>query len=266
MWAKAVTWARALAALWVAIVVLLAVLQQFGVVPDAPRGEAVVWVVSLSIIAVDNVGTLISRRVHGRRTQRQAKLHKAAMGLVMTLAQAKEVRFEDIGVCIYIETRRSRVFKRARRLNHSSLRRIHRFRPSDYPQQSGVAWTSAKGTVGECWRQKKGSYKNWHAIAAKWGQAVLSDANFLKIPEATRAGFTREEFMSISGKYSEIYAEPIWHSAKEGVLLGVIAVDRLYSDEDDPFRPQIGAKRTRELASATASAVSRILKPKSDDD
>ena len=185
MWAKTVAWLRAAAALWAGIIGVLAILQGLNVIPTAPKVEAFVWVVSLSIIALDNVGTLVSRRIHSRRTQREEKLDQAAMSLAIALAQTQAVRFEELGICIYVETRWSKVFGRSR--PQEGLKRIRRFRPAGYPQQSGVTWTSAKGTVGECWTNKTVVHKDWSAIARRWGGAAMNDdAGFKRIPEATR--------------------------------------------------------------------------------
>ncbi|WP_309617703.1 hypothetical protein [Salinibacterium sp.] len=215
---------------------------------------------SLAIIAVDNVGTLISRRIHTRRSERGRQLERAAMSLAILVARSwADVRFEHLGVSVFVETRWSKI----RRLSGSEvrLRRVSRFRPAEFPQQSGISWSGEKGAVGECWRTKKHSYVNWQAVAKKWGDLDLTEEDFEKIAIKTRAGFSRTDFSAIAGKYSEVHAEPIWHGKKERELLGVLSIDRVFSAEDDPFISRLDSQGTREAAAGAASAAAAILRP-----
>ena len=268
MWVRFVTWARAGAALWAGLITLGVVLQQLKLVPELPRLESYVWVISLAIIAVDNIGTLVSRKIHSRWTQRSQKLDKAAVSLGVALAHHhKAVRFEEIGVSVYVETLRSRIDRRLGIRSVASLKRLSRSRPTGHPQQSGIAWTAGKGTVGMCWLEQKTIYKNWHPIALRWGEAEFEDdASYLKLGKNSRQGLDRPEFAKIIGKYSEVLAEPIWDHRKERRLMGVLAVDRVFRREEDPFMPQFDSAGTRQQAAAAASAVSRILLPNSDDE
>jgi hypothetical protein len=263
MWSKIITTARALAAAWVGVLVAFEAMQRVGLVPDAPKAEEVAWVVSLVIIAGDNIGTLISRKIHRGLSVREKALQQGSMSLLIAIARHHaDVRFEHLGVSVYVETLVSKV---GRRLGlNFKLKRIHKFRPGQ-PQQSGISWVGRKGTVGQCWDDKKAAYKDWKAVAQKYGHVEVTEDEYLKIKESTRQGFTRTEFQSVCGKYSEIIAEPVWDARREGRLLGVLAVDRAYGGEDDPYIPRLSARATREQAVASASVVANILKPKGSD-
>lgn len=261
VWMRFVTWARAGAALYAALITLGVALQSLKILPDLPKLEPFVWVVSLAIIAVDNIGTLISRRIHSRWTQRTEKLEKASIGLGVALARHhKAVRFEEIGVTVYVETRRSRMHRRFGGSSPAVLKRLSRHRPTGHPQQSGIAWTEGKGVVGTCWAEQKTTYRNLHKVAKQYAEAPVADeAAYLKISAATRQGLDRFEFAKVIGKYSEVLAEPIWDHRRERRLMGVLTVDRVFIDGKDPFMPQLGTPETRQQAAAAASTMSRIL-------
>ncbi|MGC5224894.1 hypothetical protein ACPW96_20205 [Micromonospora sp. DT81.3] len=261
-WSRTVFWLRIGAALFAGAVGVLAVLDYYGVITLLPSFEPIVWSISLAIIAVDNIGSLISRGIRARVGRRNERIEKALMGLMISLVKNRSLRFEDLGVSVYVPWWRDR-FRRRPHM-HVRLKRIVRYRPAGYPPQSGVSWTPGKGVVGEAWSRRKTRHKNWHAIAARYAGQDITEDQFLQIPEATRYGFAYEEFVSIVGKYSEVLAEPIWHGWKDRVMVGVLAIDRPYKAEEHTFRTQLDKKPTLEVAAASASTVGGILKPKAD--
>ena len=260
MWGKTVFVLRISAAVWAGLVGLGVVLQIAQVIPALPKLEPYVWGVSLAIIAVDNVGTLFVRKARADREARDQKIQSTLQAALRQLVASRDLRLEDLGANVYLASN----WKRMRRSPASTvkLERTARYRPIGYPQQSGIAWTGTTGAVGECWRKRGVVYKNWHAVAEKYGGVEMTEPAFLKIAADTRNGFSYREFLTIVGKYSEIVAEPIWHPGNERVILGVLAIDRAYQDGSSTFVPLLGKRATYETAGLAARAIGAILKPK----
>lgn len=261
-WSRIVLVLRVSAALFALIVGVLSVLEHYELVTLSPNFDPWVWSVSLAIIAADNVGSLTSRGIRARLGSRNAEIEKALMGLLINLAKARPLRFEEMGASVYVPWWRDRVLRKPE--SEVRLKRVVRFRPAGFPQQSGVSWTPAKGAVGECWRLKKTVHKNQHASAREYAGAEITAEQFTAIPEASRAGFDLDEFRSIAGKYAEVLAEPIWDPRKERRIVGVLAIDRPYKGEDASFKVEFSRRATREVAAAAASLISGNLVSKAD--
>jgi hypothetical protein len=249
------------AVLWVAAVGIVAALQASGLVPDLPKLEPWAWAVSLVVLGVDNAGTLVLRAQQSHRRGQNQQIEKALQSLLIEVAKGGKVRFEELGASVYRPSRRDRFNRKDQ--DPDLILRVVRYRPAGYPQQSGVTWTPSKGIVGRAWSSRREAYIDWRPIVARYaGVADMTDEQFLKkIPEKTRLGFTRTEFVAIVDKYSEILAVPIWHGRKDNKLVGVLSIDRAYKADDATFNPQLNAKGTREVAVATGSVVARILFP-----
>jgi hypothetical protein len=260
MWSRLVFWLRLGAVLFAGIVGLLAVLDFYQVLQLSPNFDPWVWSISLAIIAADNVGTLISRAVRARLGRKDAKIEAALMSLLLAVTDAGDLRFQDLGASVYVTTWRGRLRGRSGR-RPMPLKRIHRFRPSGYPLRSGIAWSAATGAVGECWRTHRVVHKKWHAIATTYDGVELDEAQFAKISKDARSGFTCEQFNAIVGKYSEIVTVPIWHGRNDRRQIGVLSLDRVFQADQPDFSYQLGKKDVLAVASATASAAGRILKP-----
>lgn len=260
MWPRVVFWLRLGAVAWVTLVGVVAALQASGTVPRLPKLEPWAWAFSLVILGIDNAGTLISRGVHKIARERNAELEKALMSLLIDVARSGGVRFEDLGASVFQPSRLDRL---VRREPHQLVRTV-RFRPSDYPLQSGIDWAPSKGAVGAAWSGRKEVYKNWRNIAERWGGVDdMSDDQFKRISASSRMNFSKKEFLAIAGKYSEVLVLPIWHR-KKNRMIGVLSIDRAFKAEDATFTPELEKKGTREVAAATASLVGRILHPNGD--
>lgn len=258
-WPRTVFTLRIAAVTFAGLVGLAAVLQHFELITLAPAFEPWVWGISLSIIALDNLGTVVSRKYHNSRAAQYFKMERHLMAMVIQLSQSRDLRFEELGASIYVA---SKLPKRSR--SPVRLKRIMRFRPAGYPQRSGIKWTAATGTVGDCWTNQTTRHKNTHAIAAKYVGTAIEPAAYAKIPKETRQGFTCKEFNAIVGNYSEILAVPIWHGRKERKLVGVLTVDRLYQEDEASFSPYLNKSDPTNVAATAASAVGRTLYPGSE--
>lgn len=253
---------RIVASIWIVGVATFAGLDLIGVLSVSPGLEKTAWVVNLVIIAVDSLGGLAANRVRKHRRERLAGIEKALMGLLIQLDRNERLRFAELGASVYVPSRWSNFFQRPQ--SKVRLKRIVRFRPAGYPQQSAIAWVGAKGLVGAAWCTRHAQYADFSALARRWGGKDISPERFSKIPEETRAGFTLEEFRRVVGKYSEIAAEPLWHEGKERKLIGVLSVDRAFDAKDENYVAQLGVIETQSIIAATASTISGILKPKMD--
>ncbi|OAZ40976.1 hypothetical protein A9Z40_03270 [Microbacterium arborescens] len=263
MWGKTVLVLRISAAVWAGLIGMGVILQIAEIVPALPKLEPWAWGVSLAIIAVDNVGTLFVRKKRTERERRARKIESVLQTALRQLVSTRELRLEDLGANVYLAANWKRM--RPEREKNVVLERVGRYRPIDYPQQSGVHWTDKKGVVGECWRRRGSTSKNWYAVAQRYGGVELTEQAFFKIPADTRCGFTHREFVTIVGKYSEVVAEPIWHPTKDGVLIGVLTIDRAYQSEGDTFRELLSKRSTHQTAGLASLALAAILKTQAEE-
>lgn len=156
------------AAAFAAVVGLIGVVRSSGLFPDfpvTPNLDTAAWIIALVIIGVDNVASLITRSARRRRAVRNAEIEKALMALLVSVAKRGELRFEELGASVFVASRRDRFFRPHKQPKR--LIRIVRFRPADYPQQSGVDWSPAKGAVGEAWTKRKTAKRDWNAVARR---------------------------------------------------------------------------------------------------
>lgn len=249
-WSDIAFWLRVGAVAWVAAVGVFEALQFFGLLPQDHKLEPWVWSVSLVLLGVDNVGTLISRRLAKNRARRNDAITKALMALLIEITRNEPtLRFEKLGGNVFV-TRRD-----------GSVKRIVRFRPAG-PQQSGIDWSDAKGAVGHCIRERRTIHKPWQAIARKYGSSGVSEERWAKMPAHTKHGFTHREFNSIVAKYSEILAEPIWVPGVEPRMIGVLTVDRAFEASDATFEEKLSAESVLQSVAASASVVGHTLHPR----
>lgn len=257
VWGVIVLVCRIVAATWAGLVALALVLQTGGfIAPLSSSLESTTWVLTLLIIGVDNIGTLFTRSYWKRRYKREADIEQSLMTMLIQMANSSSIRFEDLGASVYTPKRRLPLKMASTEI---TFRRIKRFRPAGFPQQSGVTWTSGKGLVGACWQDQKKQYANLHGLASRYSADFKDDAAFEKIRPQTRQGMNRHEFARIHGKYSEILAIPIWHSEKDQKMLGVLTIDRALKAEDDDFKAAL--EKTHESAFTTAMLLARTIKP-----
>jgi hypothetical protein len=257
MWGKVTFWLRLSAVTFVALVGIGVFLRESGFMTFNSAFESGVWVFGLVVLAIDNAGTLFVRGVHARRAKRKKDIESALMSMLIILAKGKQLRFEELGASVYIPKRRPYWS------NGSAprpLARIHRFRPADFPPQSGIAWHSGAGTVGSCWTDQKTTYWDGIAIARAYPShklAELTEEKFNRISVKTRQGFTLGQFRTITGKYCEIIASPIWDEAKERKIVGILTVDRALAEGDDSLTLRLNTPTTRETVESACRALGR---------
>lgn len=260
-------WLRVGAIAFAGSVTLGIFLNAVKVINFSSGWEKWVWGISLAIIAVESVGTLISRKVHKDRRKLDDDIESTLMSILITLCKTRQVRFEELGACVFIPKRRS-FWAWLRRDEHHALRRTYRHRPAGFPPPSGVGWTKLSGTVGQCWTQRKTKYWDGVAIAKRHTPesiSALTEDSYVRIASDTRQGFTLEQFQSIAGKYSEVIATPIWDARKEREMIGVLTVDRAYVAGDDGYKSFLNSERTRETVEIAARQLGTQLRNKDEE-
>jgi len=252
MWNFIVVAGRIVIAVAAIAAVFVSILQTQGVLPKNDLLTASVTFVSLIVIALDNLVTLIRRGARDKRVKRELEISNALMALLLNVGKQNSLRFEQLGACVYVA--KKPIWTRT-----TELVRISRFRPSGYPQQSGVTWRPKKGVVGQAWGDRKTTYKNWHAVAERYSNAEITDESFKKIGLAARSGFTKADFVSIVGKYSEILAEPIWDTRVKKKCIGIVAIDRQYEAGVAVEGEPLNHADTRSFLSTTAALLGTVL-------
>lgn len=263
MWSKCVFWLRLLAAVFAGVSAVASVYDFYATEKLPSWIWPWTWGIAMGIVMFDNVGTLISRKISSARSRRRQGIEKTLMGMIIRVSKEQSIPFDEIGASVYVPYPWDVL--RGRKHEDVRLKRIIRYRPAGYPQQSGVNWASGKGMVGQCWESRSPRYMNTHKVAQTHGGSTLTDAQLARLSKSTQCGFSVADFNAISGKYSEIHAEPLWHGRKERAMIGVLSIDRAYIAEDDKFTPKLNKKQTREVAAAVASLVSDILKPRDEE-
>lgn len=251
---------RISAALWVLTVGVFAGLQTLGYLPPAPKLEPITWAISLAIIGLESVGAIVRDRFQAVRSRLSFELDRWSLLFVLEHLddghQTKGLAFEEIGVSVWVPTFWSRQLARLPNYprEKTRFRRLNRFRPQGFPQQTSMTWRGHMGTVGECWRSQKEKYWDAHLVAAKYSDADISDEQFSKLKPAITRGLSREQFTRIVGKYSEVRAVPIMHSdPSNGKMIGVLTVDRVFKKDETPFIQHLHDNATLRRAEAAAS-------------
>lgn len=138
------------------------------------------------------------------------------------------------------------------------LVRAVRYRVAQNTSQSGVEWTVDKGVVGQAWRTRRAAHKDLTGLAGRY-QADMTDAAINSIRKGTRDGFSNVEFRALVGKYAEVSATPVWHPTKDGVLVGVLTIDRIMpKNPAGPVAVVLGMRENLDQLELNA----RLLSPK----
>ncbi|MFF7684132.1 hypothetical protein ACFZA2_15395 [Microbacterium sp. NPDC007973] len=259
LWSRLVLVMRFVAIGWAAVVGVWSGLVYYELIDPKPSLEPWGWIASIVLIGVENAGTLIVRRFRSRSTDQNARIESTLKTALLQVTQSREVTYQDLGASVFVPTLWSRVRR------HSGaqvrLKRISRFRPAGYPQQSGVSWTGAKGVIGTALRSKTHSYTDFSPIIRRYGVDPIPLPVFNSLPGRFKLGLDLDEFNSAIGKYSEIVAIPIWQDGKDRGLIGVLSIDRAYEADESENRV-LNRRATRETAATAAASIGSILKPK----
>jgi hypothetical protein len=252
----AVTYAyRVLYALAGLVLVILQTLVVNKVVEWSPT--VVVWVaIGVGAVAfIDNL-RLIRFKYHAHeREAARSRMHKPLVGALNAIAEARNVPLEHLGVSVFAIRRKWRLKWYVLPWRPRRLKRIFRFRLSDYPPESAVDWTIGKGTIGKCWQLGTVVLHDRRPVAAQYGrEQPPTEQQFLQMPADDRCGFTLPEFIQTIGKYGEILAVPV--AAKHtGRIIGVLSIDCLAGAYADAQVTVLGGDVIEEIAGGAAMVV-----------
>jgi hypothetical protein len=187
-------------------------------------------IVALSIAALrDNVLSAGRRLAEPRRERRRMRSQKAVVVALVTIAELRQVKLEDLGVSVFLVQPHGLELERFRVKRRERLVRIVRFRLKDSPQPSDVDWVRGKGVIGKCWEQQRPVHQHLAPLAKSWARKQVTDAAWDQMAERARQGFSRDEFVTTLNKYAEIVAVPI--KDEHGGFLGCISVDLAMTSE-----------------------------------
>jgi hypothetical protein len=166
------------------------------------------------LVLTDSLYNAIATFISKGRRQRQDEIRIAMLPVLRLIARTHGLDITMLGASVFVARRR---------LFWAYLKRVDRYRMSDLPQESKVAWNRGKGAIGRAWRDSRIEYVDWRPIHARWGNGkVKTLADWARVPEADRYGFDFHEFTNIVDKYAEILAIPM---LKNGKVRGVCAID-----------------------------------------
>lgn len=190
-----------------------------------------------------------------RAEERAGKEKRRQKSLVAALAEISEevagVSFAQLGASVFVAKKRWRHAGRLVFVHEEQLRRVERFRVTDVPQPSMVAWVAGKGVIGKVLRTRTTEHKHWAPIAKMCKNGPLSEAQFQALSADDRSNFTYNEFVGIASKYAEVLAVPIM-SDTGGKLVGVLSLDRKYEGDS---RKLLKGDAVKGIAEATAVAL-----------
>lgn len=262
IWKHVVFWLRIASIVFAGVVALGFLLSDRGFITVTPGAEKWVWGSSLVIIAVDNVGTLIARRVREDKNTLQNDIDAILMQLFSGISKSKRARFEELGGSVWVKRRPQRIKYLRRRV--VELTRLRRLRGMDFPHQSGITFTSQTGVVGECWRTRRSRYRNLYDHSKRYtseGVSELTNESFSRVGKDSKMGFDLLEFQATSGKYSEIAATPIFSDRTPNKLLGVLSIDRAMpqNGSGEKFQAILNQTRTQEDIEVIVKLIARVL-------
>jgi hypothetical protein len=207
------------------------------------------------IAALDNVRLLFHKlRMHEREVAR-SKMHKPLVGALNAVATARNIPLEKLGISVFAI--RPRLGRRYVILpwRRGRLKRVFRFRLSDYPPRSEVQWTEGKGTIGQCWSTGVKAFHDRRPVAARYGAGHSPDeAQYRLLTHEEHNGFTLEEFRQTVDKYGEIIAVPIRRD-HSGKMVGVLSIDCLASAYPDDQTTILAGADIEEIAGGAAFTV-----------
>lgn len=210
------------------------------------------------LVLVAGVGALgqglikVTKRARYPLTQQQVDdLRQAVATLAVQVHLHSGIGLRYIGGGVWI-IRRYRPW-----LWRPRLHRVVRFRLNVAPEPSDIDWTPDKGAVGKCWTSKKAQFNRWHELCDKYvSETELTDLQWRRIEAGKSFGFTRSEFESMLGKYSEVGAFPL--KDRDGLLIGVISIDIPYEAVSDS-RTLLDTREIKGAALAAASLMRNTL-------
>jgi len=266
-WTRHALWRQIVLAVAVALGAVALAIDHNNIRPSwkwIHKDRTLFWItVSVAVLVlVNTVGDLVAQRRALAGEGRRLDIHQAVIGALVAVSQETGLLITELGANVFIAkkwfgykswTWFGRTFHLGRR---PRLERIERIRLSDYPARSNVPWTQGKGVIGVCWEHGRPEYVDWAPIARRWQGKDISEAQWARISDKDKAGFSRTEFMEMVAKYAEILSVPIRNNS--GNVMGVIAVDRVWRSSA-PVGQLLKTESVEETVTSAASVLQSVL-------
>lgn len=256
MWSKAVLVARIVAVAWAVLVGIALALSAVGMIEVDPELETTGWIISIAIIGVDNLGTMVKRKVNHDNRRFHSDIDEAVLPMLTQLAETEKVRFEHLGGSVY-RLKPRRWFSRTPR----ELHRVRRIRPSNYPTRNGAHWTTATGQVGEAFRVGEMVYMDWHDAGMEWRNYRPRIDAFEELDLEVRGDHSYAEFTAAANRYSEIVAIPLFSPRDDSKVVGVLTIDRLFQPDGTEYTPFLNTQVAQRIYAGPQELIASILKP-----
>ncbi|TCM49391.1 hypothetical protein [Kribbella sp. VKM Ac-2568] len=260
-WWHAWRWTRpAAVAVAVFIAAVFKVLYDQKVLTDAkwpPVKGVLTWtlVATAALVCIDSV---LKARTEFRRpalNERRLAVHKPVLGMLVALSIVIDEKVTELGGNVYV-VRKGFVRSGLRVGREARLHRIERVRLSDYPQPSSVRFARGKGAIGKCWDSNRPEHVDLFPRSRRWASKEITEEQWSKIPDGTKCGFSRQEFIEVVGKYAEVFAMPI--KGPTGDFIGCLAVDRIYDDQSQ-HKILLDSQPVKVVVNDTAAGLAELV-------
>lgn len=246
---------RILLALAAGSVVVLQALILNKLVHWSPWTVVTVAAVVAGVTFLDNLRLLFYKFQAHQREASRSRMHTPLIGALNAVATARDVPLESLGISVFAIRKYLGMKWYLIPWLKQRLKRVFRFRLSDYPPESNVRWTKGKGTIGDCWQTGVAALHDRRPTAKRYGKGHHpTEQEFSTMSAADRSGFTRTQFIQTIDKYGEILAVPIV-KRNTGALLGVLSIDCLASAYAERKTSVLGGAAIEEIAGGAAFTV-----------
>lgn len=249
-WTRSALARTILAAIVVAAAAAYQAFDRFKLYPEAVwlhNSAALFWsVVAAGIIVVTNtVGDEVSKRAAIKDQGRRVDIYKGALSALAVISQETGVIITQLGANVFVVDG-----KRSKRLS-----RVERIRLADVPGMSKVSWTDGKGVIGRCWKNKRIEHEDLSAKTELYGGRDITDDEWASMDAAQKNGFSKEEFVEMVGKYSEILAIPL--RSTSGGVIGCVAFDRRWEGVRTPS--VLNTPAVRDIGEVAAGVLQKVV-------
>ena len=219
------------------------------------------------LVLINTFGDVVSQRRSHAGESRRLDIHKPVIAALVAVSSDTRLPITEFGANVFLVKKgvgyrwghkdfqiRSKTLRIGR---IPRLDRVERIRLSDSPAMSDVPWTQGKGVIGDCWQNGRPEYVHWAPLAKRWnGKNITEEQWATKIKPEDKAGFSREEFMKMVGKYAEIKAVPIKNG--NGTAIGVVALDRAWRS-NGPQEQVLNTEAVEDTITSTAAVLQNVL-------
>ncbi|MFN8074112.1 MAG: PDC sensor domain-containing protein [Kineosporiaceae bacterium] len=233
--------------------------SQSSIWPHPPTWALLTPALTLgAVTAIDNTRSLYASYRAPLADEARSDVQKALVVALVTIGSQLHLPVEDLGGNVFVVRSawlpdRHAPFWRRREYLHRYLR----FRVTDDPQASDIDWFRGKGVIGICWAEHRPEHAALAALAARYGHSPLSDSQWERVPERSRWGLDRTEFVEMIGKYAEVLAVPI--KDDDGAFLGCVAVDLKLGRRGARTPTVLDSPVVEGVVTTAASVISRRL-------